>query len=102
MKVQQPSIGDDASDFYKYADPNDSNVMNIEGLVKFFSDLNIDGESIESLYLLYIMDTEELNSIKSREYHNLLQKAGAHSAIEAKDFVKSEVKRINESETDFK
>lgn len=59
--VKQPSDGDDSVDFSKYADPNDSNVMNVEGLVNFFSDLGIDGESVDSLYLLYIMDTEELN-----------------------------------------
>lgn len=60
-KVNQPSDEGDNGDFYAYSDPSDSNVMNIEGLVKFFTDLNIDGESVDSLYLLYVMDTEELN-----------------------------------------
>lgn len=100
--VKQPSDGDDSVDFSKYADPNDSNVMNVEGLVNFFSDLNIDGESVDSLYLLYIMDTEELNWIRQKEYKNLLNKAAACTASEAKSFVHSEINKINSSDADFK
>lgn len=76
--------------------------MNIEGLVKFFTDLNIDGESVDSLYLLYIMDTEELNWIRYLEYKNLLQKSGARNAKDARNYVKSEISKINNSESDFK
>jgi len=63
-KLQQPVGTDEYSNFDQYSDPSDNNVMSMEGLVKFFADLQIDGESIDSLYLLYIMDTEELNVIK--------------------------------------
>lgn len=71
--MQQPSSGDDETDFFKYSDPNDGSVMGIEGLVKFFTDLDIDGDGVDSLYLLYIMDTEQLNVIKSSEYSTLLK-----------------------------
>lgn len=95
-------MSDDSVDFSKYADPNDSTVMNVEGLVNFLSDLKIDGESVDSLYLLYIMDTEELNIIRYKEYKNLLDKAGCLSASEAQNFVHKEIQKINESETEFK
>jgi hypothetical protein len=76
--------------------------MNMEGLVKFFSDLNIDGERVESLYLLYIMDTEELDRIRFLEYKNMLKKAGASNTRDASHYIKGEVNRINNSESDFK
>lgn len=101
-KIKQPGNGDDDNDFSKYADPHDYNVMSIEGLVKFFSDLGIDGDGVESLYLLYIMDTEELNIIKYSEYKNLLSKACVHSAVNAKGYVKAEIAKINESQDHLK
>ena len=76
--------------------------MGIEGLVKFLTDIGIDGDGVESLYLLYIMDTEQLNSIKISEYKNLLNKAHASSAVEAREYVKIEIKKVNESEDHFK
>lgn len=104
FQVQQPIDNEEkgSPEFSKYADPNDYNVMNIEGLVKFFTDLGIDGESVDSLYLLYIMDTEELNIIKQSEFFNLLSKAGVSSAAKAKNYVRDEIKRINNSEAELK
>ena len=90
------------SESWEYADPNDPSVMGIEGLVKFLTDIGIDGDGVESLYLLYLMDTEQLNVIKISEYTNLLHKAHANSAIEAREYIKVELKKVNESEDHFK
>jgi hypothetical protein len=101
-KVPHPIDDDNNGDFFAYSDPSDSNIMNMEGLVKFFSDLNIDGERVDSLYLLYIMDTEELDRIRFLEYKNMLKKAGASNTRDARHFIDGEVNRINNSESDFK
>lgn len=85
-----------------YADEKDPSVMSIEGLVQFLTDIGIDGDGVESLYLLYIMDTEQLNSIKISEYKSLLHKAHANSADGAREYVKVEIKKVNESEDHFK
>ena len=76
--------------------------MGMDGLVKFLADVGIDGEGVDSLYLLYIMETEQLNSIKSSEYANLLKKAKVFTALEAKGYIKAELKKVNESEDHFK
>lgn len=76
--------------------------MGMDGLIKFLSDVGIDGEGVESLYLLFIMNTEQLNSIKSSEYNNLLKSAKVYTAQDAKSYIKAELKKVNESEEQFK
>jgi hypothetical protein len=100
-KVMMPCKGDE-DEFFTYSDPNDSSMMSLEGVVKFFQDLGIDGESVDSLYLLYIMDTEELQSIKMSEYQGLLEKAKVSSVKDARPFVIKQIEEIKNSDDHFK
>ena len=100
-KLAQPSPDDFGND-NEYSDPDDPSKMSLEGIVKFFQDIGVDGESIDSLYLLYLMETEELDSIKMSEYHQLLQKAGVETAKDARKYVKVEVDKVNNSDDHLK
>ena len=56
--------------FRKYAP---SGEMEMEGLVQLFSDLGIDGEGADSLYLIYLAKAEDMTTLSGEEFDRLFE-----------------------------
>ena len=96
-KTSKPNQMSDYGFFKKYEDEERPGQMSYEGLREFLGDLEIDGQSDESLFLCYVMESKELGVVTDAEFNGLHKKLGVSDNGQLKHALKKRIAAIRES-----
>ena len=99
-KTSKPNQMSDYGFFKKYEDEERPGQMSYEGLLEFLGDLEIDGQSDESLFLCYVMESKELGVVTDAEFNGLHKKLGVSDNGQLKHALKKRIAAIRESSQD--